>query len=316
MSYVSGIASSIFDIIEEMDSLLQGIGWTREQRETAVWNGQTRTSYCLWRGVGDGNDKIYLQARIYDNGNAHVKQGQTMCIDSMTGFDINLEYFEQPGSIQQWLKSYGYEDNTATVNVQQPVFTVTADERFAYWLFADNYHIVGVARMSIVYESFYMGFLNPIASERQYPYPMYVCGNGRYGQDWPTNNNGSFVFPQNNQGFLRRADGAWRAFDASRPNPSPSSTGTVFPYNAHNLYLVPNYHSDDVIDQDNFLLIPIMLQTNNPVDVNGLLRDVYWISGTRDVAAEQILIYNNEQYIVFDTKQDRGANTYFAVKMG
>ena len=46
MAYVSGLASSIYDIIEEMDSLLQGIGWTREQRETDVWNGQTRTSYC------------------------------------------------------------------------------------------------------------------------------------------------------------------------------------------------------------------------------------------------------------------------------
>ena len=53
----------------------------------------------------------------------------------------------------------------------------------------------------------------------------------------------------------------------------------------------------------------------NPIDINGILRGVYWISGTRDVAAEQILTYNSESYIVFDTKQERGANTYFAVKL-
>lgn len=59
-----------------------------------------------------------------------------------------------------------------------------------------------------------------------------------------------------------------------------------------------------------------MLQTNNPVDVCGLLRDCYWISGTRDIDAERILVYDGEQYIVFDTQQDRGPNTYFAIKMG
>lgn len=310
MSYVSGMASNIYDVIEEVDTLLQNVGWTREERRTSTWNGQTRTSYCLWRGRGDGNDRIYLQARIPSG------QAQKMFLDSMTGLDPYLEYFEQPGSIQQWNKSYGYNDLGTPVETTQPMFTVTADEKFAYWFFADSYRVIGICRMSIVYESFYAGFLNPIASERQYPYPMYVCGNGVSTQSaWPNNVNGSFVFPQNGQGMLRRADGTWRTFDASRPNPNPDSQGTIFPYDAHNLYLVPNYHSEDVVDQDNFLLIPIMLHTINPTDVNGLLRDVYWISGTRDVAAEQILTYNNEQYIVFDTKQDRGANTYFAIKM-
>ena len=62
-------------------------------------------------------------------------------------------------------------------------------------------------------------------------------------------------------------------------------------------------------------MIPIMLQTNNPQDLSGLLRNCFWISGTRDIDAERILVYDAEQYIVFDTKQDRGANTYFVVKM-
>ena len=146
--------------------------------------------------------------------------------------------------------------------------------------------------------------------------PMYVCGNGvATVGSWPSNSTGSFVFPQNNSGWLRRADGAWRAFDASVPNPDPYSIGTVFPYNAHNELLIPNFKQEDAINQDNFLLIPVMLQTNDPIDVNGIIRDVHWVSGTRDIAAEQILVYDSEQYMVFDTKQERGANTYFCVKM-
>ena len=62
-------------------------------------------------------------------------------------------------------------------------------------------------------------------------------------------------------------------------------------------------------------MMPVMLQTTNPIDVNGILREVYWNSGTRDVAAEQILTYNSQSYIIFDTKELRGSNTYFAVKL-
>jgi len=302
--YVTGEGATIFDIIEAVDDILQSVGWIRQYITTTTYDGRTRTSSCIWLGNGDGNDKIYIQARIPDGNN------QDMYLDSMAGYDPKLYYFEQPGSIQQWLLSDGESE------VNQPMFTVTGDERFYYWLFADSYHIIGIARMSIVYESFHMGFLNPIASERQYPYPMYVCGNGTAGLgSWPRNENGSFVFPRSNSGFLRRADGSWRSFDATFPDPDPDSWGTVFPYNAHNRLLVPNFKQRDAIEQDNFLLIPVMLQTNDPIDINGLIRDVYWVSGTRDVAAEQILVYSGDQYIVFDTKQARHENSYFCVKM-
>lgn len=302
--YVTGEGSTIFDVIEAMDTLLQDVGWVRQVITTTTYDSRTRTSSCIWMGQGNGTDKIYIQARIPEG------SIRDMYLDSMAGYDPKLYYFEQPGSLQQWLKSEGEAE------VLQPMFTVTGDERFYYWLIADTYRIVGIARMSIVYESFHAGFLNPIASERQYPYPMYIAGNGVATRgSWPSNQPGTFIFPNSNSGWLRRADGTWRAFAATVPNPSPDTQGTVFPYNAHNQLLIPNFKKDDAIEQDNFLLIPVMLQTNDPIDVNGLIRDVYWISGTRDVAAEQILIYNGEQYIVFDTKQMRGPNTYFCIKL-
>ena len=58
-----------------------------------------------------------------------------------------------------------------------------------------------------------------------------------------------------------------------------------------------------------------MLQTNDPVDLNGLMRGCYWISGARDIDAERILQYDGSKFIVFDTQMDRGANTYFAIKI-
>lgn len=297
-------AANILDVLEEIDKILLDVGWVREEFTTSTYEGEERLDYCLWRGDGDGNDKIYIQGRV-PSGSV-----QDLDLDAMAGYDPKLKYFEQPGSIQQWLKSYGNR-------VSIPKYTVTANERIkTLFLFADTYRLIVVANIGITYESCYLGFINPVSSERQFPYPMYVGGNGvATSASWSGNQTGSFVFPKNNSGYLRRADGTWRAFDASVPNPDPASIGTVFPYNAHNVKLVPNYRQADALTEDNFLLIPVILHTNNPIDMSGVLRGVFWISGTRDIAAEQIVVYGNEQYIVFDTKEYRGANTYFCVHM-
>lgn len=296
---------TVFDIIEAMDDLLVGVGWTQCQRDTIIYEGSTRTRHVIWEGVGDGTDRIYIQARVPDDNNTDLY------LDSMVGFDSDLEWWEQPGSIQQWLKSAEGSE------VPMPMFTVTGESRFKLWLFADTYHVVGVAVFAdVVFESFYVGFINPIASERQYPYPMYVGGNSHVGDNpWPANTTGSFIFPADNSGWIRRADGVWRALQTTVPDPDPDSVGTVFPYNSHNTSLISNYAGINAMTRDNFLLIPVMLQTNGPVDVCGVLRDVFWITGRQDIGAGEIVEYNDEQYLICDVKEYKMSNTYFCVKM-
>ena len=305
MAYVSGSAVSLYDVIEKMDETLLNLGWVQHMHYTTQYDGNTRLYHCIWEGNGDGNEKIYIQARV------DTENHKKMYLDSCAGYDEELWYWEQPGSIQQWQKK-----PDGDTNVKQPAFTTTLNEQFAYWIFADTYRIIVVCRMSIVYESFYMGFITPIASERQYPYPMYVAGNTvSTGNVWPSNSQGSFVYPDSGSGFIRRADGTWREMEFPYSSMPYNTDGTIFPYNAKNEQLIPNYTERTIIVQNNFLLIPVLIQTNNPIDVCGVLRNVYWVSGTRDIDAERILVMNNEQYMVFDTKDRRGHNSYFVVKM-
>jgi hypothetical protein len=305
MAYISGTAVSLYDIIENMDTVLVNLGWTQHMHYTSEFQGNTRLVHCIWEGTGDGNEKIYIQAWVDQD--THKK----LYLDSCAGYDEELWYWEQPGSIQQWQKK-----PDAKTTVKQPAFTTTLNEQFAYWIFADTYRIIVVCRMSIIYESFYMGFITPIASERQYPYPMYVAGNTvSNGSDWPNNVQGSFVYPNNGSGFIRRADGTWREMNFPYETMPYNTDGTVFPYNAKNEQLIPNYTEKSIIVQNNFLLIPVLIQTNNPIDVCGCLRNVYWVSGTRDIDAERVLVMNGEQYMVFDTKDKRDDNSYFVIKM-
>ena len=154
MAYAIGEAATIFDLIEAMDNLLQSVNWVREEVRYTTYNGTPRINYCYWRGIGDGNDNIYLQAWIPEMRGGHVNYSD-MIFDSSAGYDNKLYWWEQPGSLQQWHKKY--EDDNGTLNeVLLPMFTISPESRYYYWLFADSYHIAGVARMSIVYESFYL----------------------------------------------------------------------------------------------------------------------------------------------------------------
>ena len=320
MAYTSGEASSAFDLLAAIDKLLIQVGWTRVVEEkTTEYDNTERLSYAIWEGVGGGTDKIYIQGRINgfqkndrikDESGNKLKNIANIYLDSCIGFDKDLYFFEQAGSIQQWNQADGDK------LVKQPIFTGVGNEKYVYWLFADSYRIIGIARIGVNYESFHMGFLNPIVSERQYPYPMYVCGNGNaLGKDWIENIGGSIVAPREGSGYLRRADGTWREFTVKVENPDYEEAGTIFPYNALNKKLIPNFKGSDTVVQDNYLLIPVMLQTNNPIDMCGIMRDVYWISGTKDVASEATLVYNGDSYMIFDTQNTRGNNSYFCIKM-
>ena len=298
--YRTGMGNNIKDMYMAIHNGLVDVGWLVHPIHR---DSDGDVDEAVYEGTGAGTDKIYIMLSRYNT-------SDSIMLDACVGYDTSLGFFEQPGSLHQYLKADGKK------NPDIPKFVISNNERYYYWLFIDTYRVIVVCRMSIVYESMYIGFINPIASERQYPYPMYVCGNSHMnGSSWPNNENGSFVFPNNKCGWLRRASGEWRSFVCTKPDPSPSSDGTIFPYNSHNKKLVPSYTETDSVTQNNFLMIPIMLQTNNPQDLSGLLRNCFWISGTRDIDAERILVYDAEQYIVFDTKQDRGANTYFVVKM-
>ena len=307
MAYDSGYVTDCYELINKIDTAVVGAGWTAVQQS---YDNTNRLNLVIWEGKGDGNDKIYIEMRVLAE--------DKIAIDGLAGYDKYLDYYEQPGSIQQALKA------TIDDSVDQPVLNTTGNELYYYWIFVSNYRIIVVTRMSIQYESMYAGLILPIASERQYPYPMYVAANTslkaieNHKYDWLSeNSSGSFVFPYNNSGYLRRADGVWRSFSSVHLEPDPYSVGTVFPYNTHNKKLIPNYKgkSDSSIVQDNFLLLPVILQTTDPIDMCGILRDVYWVSGTRDLSAEQTFECEGSTYMCFDTKQFRDNNSYFCVKM-
>ena len=84
MAYVSGEASSIYDVIEKLDELMVQVGWTQHMVQKVSYNNNDRLMHCIWEGTGDGNDKIFLQALVDTKTNARIY------LDSCAGYDQYL----------------------------------------------------------------------------------------------------------------------------------------------------------------------------------------------------------------------------------
>lgn len=342
MSYRTGIADNLYDLLDVIVDTAALDGWTVVETSNATFNGVVRRNSVVLHGIGDGNDNIYANMIVDPD------EPRQMILDMSAGYDSDLYYWEQPGSIQQWNKTYEDKDTGKPQyqmrgrSIAIPAFSLVVNEQFTYFIFSNSYRIIVVCRLSIDYQSFYIGLLAPISSEKQFPYPAYVAGNnsvskevyneetdettfvGSFYPDVPTS---SFVFPTANTGWLRRADGTWRSFWMPYSDDIEATThteqgidgdvyfdGHMFPYICNNKSLVPNYAQNSVENID-FLLIPIIAMTSDPVDMCGLLRNVYWISGTRDVASEQIVVLDSKQYIVFDDGNLRDNNSYFCIEI-
>ena len=113
MSYTSGEANNSYDLLEAINTQVVNVqGWELVYSRQHEYLTKNRLSYCLWCAKGDGNDKIYIQARIPDDG-----KGNRILFDAQAGYDEKLFYFEQPGSIQQWLKSEGESEEIGRAHI-------------------------------------------------------------------------------------------------------------------------------------------------------------------------------------------------------
>ena len=313
MGYVYGQSTNLCTLLENIATACTDEGWIIVEQSDIMYEGVSRLGHVLFRADGDGNDNIYISLTI------NPEDFNVLILDGPAGYDANLKFWEQPGSLHQWNKID--EDNATGLPMYSsssaiykiPSLRIYDKERFDYFLFINHHRLIIVLKLVIDYQSAYLGFINPISSERQYPYPMYVAGNSLVASDSILT--GSFVFPTQGTGWLRRADGTWRAFECPySTNIAANTDGAMFPYVANNTSLVPNYTSRTTIDV-NFLLLPVLAYTNNPTDSCGIFREVYWISGTRDVAAEQIVVVDGVNYMVFDSRDSRGNNSYFCIRI-
>lgn len=334
----SGNGRKIQDLFNAIDGLITGGKFSPStvwERIYTVYGGvgnvaSDQLTQVIYKGVGDGSDKIYFGMRMVLDDDTTSVWG-TIEFNGYAGFDPDLNSWEdQPGAITKFL-----------VNTTLPSFPCTHNTAFSYWITATTKRVIVTVKMATQYMTGYFGFFTPVAVEKQYPYPLLLAGTtykkdiswdgnvssatdpiaenynagGSYNTIIPAVTNASVITSMR----YRKVDGTWGAgYNSSgtdRNNVSKFGELCVFPTNTRSTELYTVYHAPGAeITRDSHVLIPFLLYSNYPCNLLGKLDGIYWIGAAKDIASEDIVVINDKNYIVFNNILDRGGNSYFVVE--
>lgn len=181
------------------------------------------TQYLL-KGIGSGSDEIFVGVRTYTDSGASAKNWE---LAGMTGFTLTGTWETQPNITP------GRYD----VSNDGGAYVPLDDDTITYWVNMTGRRIVIVAKVSTSYASVYLGFVDPMGTVAELPYPIVVIGNAprsdtafsssRAALSGILNPIGKFITSgviDTGPGFVRTGSGAWRSLQ----NWGESHQSTVF----------------------------------------------------------------------------------------
>jgi hypothetical protein len=267
-------------------------------------------SECVLMGVGDGTDEIYVGIQLRE----HKDEDQTdIRFNGFAGYDDGLKWNEQPGCIYF---------------PALPIIPLPNRANMPCWVSANSYRFILVVQLSTQYESAYIGFMKPVAVERQYPYPLVIGGSAWDGVNWNTTGNAHSIWVNpytsgtNSQFMLRRSDGTWELANNSKDEQT-TSTLAIWPQNTSPTNVLTVL--DNSLTIENIVMFPELLYEcgagpnrksigSDPIGIIGQLDGVYFVGNREDISSKDTLIHNGKPYIVFNNINRRENDQYFCIE--
>ena len=302
MACYVGSASNVLDLLKGVVTFLTdtsnfdtGKNWTLLTPSSV--DEITSSTGVILKGVGDGNDEIYVGMKMSAVTNGKTTTAVSILLNGYAGYDSGLEWEEQPGCISL---------------DKLPCIPLVDATYMTYWVTANSSRFIVIVELSTQYEGAYVGLFTPIAIENQYPYPLLIGGSSYDSVAWTdtSTNHGMFTHPGTGaytSVAIRRPDGMWRYCTGSTlanlnmwpTNTSPVNTLTVL---------------DDTLTLENVIMYPFIMYENNPVGMIGQLDGVYWTGNREDLATKDSIVYNDVSYKIFSNVSNRDNDSYFAVQ--
>ncbi|HAT1683655.1 TPA: hypothetical protein I8Y21_004410 [Klebsiella oxytoca] len=317
MAHETGVASSETDLLQKLDAFLTGNAqlqasgeqWQRlYDHTTPAGNGSDASRAIVWQAPGaSGGDKIFIGSRTQSRTGSNT---YNLCFCGGSMFSA---------------ASVMYDDmRSGFINACQDV-AVFADRRdFHYWFVASGRRVIVVTGVNTVYSSAYCGFILPVVTPLEYPYPLVIAASTgtttlRYSDT--TDAHSSIVDPRQKNFWLLYPDQGWRDI-----------YGRTYSYSvpgADSRYLTPNgttrYNSSvlqilsamQASPGGHYPLFPVEIRSLEGSGVNflGALDGVFWLPGVGRASEDTLSSADGHQYVVFQNGFRITSCDYFAVEM-
>lgn len=263
-------------------------------------NQNVYSNKVILKGPGSGGaDEIYIGIKTYYDPDV---QKHTLLCQGFSSFDAAKVYDEQQ------LRS-------------SPSCTYLWDQSMAYWFVGDGRRIIVIARMGVVYQIMYFGFMLPYATPADYPYPLLHggCGNDRDKSFSSTTGNDFFINGRNGGGSL------YSPHNSFLKTGNYDSGGSFNTSGDQSIYYLPYSAGYDVKHRLGFVrealdgcyvLTPIEILANGEYGITGILGVVdglYQVSGFGNYS-ENVITIAAINYIVFQRVYRTGVDGFVALR--
>jgi hypothetical protein len=278
------------------------------------WTSLRRVSgsEMIWQAPGNGGlDQIIVGAKTFSDAGTDYWNWR---LGGFTAYDSGAVFNQQPGYVGGAGQSH-----------PSPVFTLW-NSSIPYWIMANGRRVIVVAKVSTVYVTAYLGFMNSYMSPGAFPYPLIVGGNlafstepattspswrwsytGPEMRNFPIPLASSMSFDYQSSLQLRLASGSWRGFDITAGD---SAFGQVWPF----AYVDQSTQYDWRPNLDGgYPLLPVVLFDHIP-NIYGELDGVLATSGFSQ-GAENTITANAVKHLVLQNVFRNTKADFFAVRM-
>lgn len=175
-----------------------------------VFTGVAGEQQLILQGSGGGSDEIYVGVRSYSVSGIGAKNWELV---GLTGFTEAGTWVAQPG-----ISPGRYDSVTA---FDGGCFLPLRNVSMNYWASITARRIILVAQTGSNYHNAFLGFIDPLATSDQYPYPLMVLGTssepsveattsdaGLGGMPDPILDDSSTTI---GPGFIRSTSGSWKS---------------------------------------------------------------------------------------------------------
>jgi len=285
MAFEKGTATNYLDLFAKIVTFASANGWTvLEQTGTQV--------YMKGQGLA-GLDEIYVGIRAYE-------------VPASARYNFEL------------YGSWGYVAGRSFNNMPMangPLSTLYPfvhlwNDALPYWLSVNGRRIICAVKVGTVYQHFYLGFINPPATEAQYPYPLMVAGmsaNNTFNYSSGTDVHSYWVNPGGGGvGNLAMPGGGCGRITAISSTDTIPSLKAYSPIHGKrgNIITCPD---------ETYMLFPIYIVSDEFLEVYGQIDGIFQISGYNN-ASENTLTIGGVEYTVLQDLSRTGYTSFCAMR--
>ncbi|WP_163836876.1 hypothetical protein [Spartinivicinus ruber] len=302
MAVEIGTADNYLDLLDKLRIFLttnEELVNTGQQWEILRWNNGHE---LILKAPGlSGAEKIYMGIWAYEN---TTNDYYNFNICGLVGYIPEHSFADQP--------------------YKQSAFVCLWQHKIPYWFIANGQRVIVAAKISTVYEYFYLGKILPYGTPQQYPYPLFVGGTTNAdGERWSGTGARHSGFQCPGYGsYLYTIDSVWRRVCNREPYSSSHrwrGENTIFLYPTDTWSFGGGNCKLSNIQQNTdstYTLLPYILHTSDQPakNVYGELDGAYWITGNKS-ASENIITINGQDYLVIQNIHRTTWADYLALEL-